>query len=294
MFAGLTRKQKPPPALSIASRVVVRSPEMTDSKGSNIANHKKVSAQTVSHAAKATSPVACATVRCQRENNEDSVRTLVNGNTVTAVLADGMGGLPEGEFASQDAANAASLAARAISAPSIDAVSKLVEIAGQAVARGAELKKIQLGYQTTFLAATLDSSTGQCAYVYCGDGEIYLRRARDQGLVKLIAAHHDEEGCLTSYLSPTGVVGEYSTGMVCLRPGDQLLLASDGLAIGNVPNLVAWLCDSVNQRGPELSPCEALQDALYELEAGVDAQGQLAAHDNCTVALLTMPKGMPS
>lgn len=192
-----------------------------------------------------------------RENQEDAFafsdlgdRELVAIKGIMAVLADGMGGLSNGELASQAAVNqyldefnkkdgkeSVSDFLKRVTVMANDAVCDLAYQDG---------REIELG--TTVVAVLIFE--GKMNWVSVGDSRIYLQR---NGLLSQVskdhvyanhlkeqvykgtlsgeeAAEHPERNFLTSYLGiPELVEVNYNDKAISIEPGDRVLLCSDGL-----------------------------------------------------------------
>jgi serine/threonine protein phosphatase PrpC len=223
-----------------------------------------------------------------REKNEDRMGYCYTRDAGLFALADGMGGHPEGEVASQLALQ--TLAARF----QREAKSELADplrflhdamVAGHhQLLRYATERALIDTPRTTIVACVLQ---GQAAYwAHCGDSRLYLVRGN-----KLIARTRDHSYTeLQQTLSPSAAVGEHfnrnvlftclgspgkpvvdTAGPLRLMPGDRVLLCSDGLW-GALADAV--ICEQMAR--------QPLSDAMPELvEMALRSAGPKS--DNVTV-----------
>jgi serine/threonine protein phosphatase PrpC len=172
-----------------------------------------------------------------RENNEDAALCL---DHVVAV-ADGMGGHAGGEVA---AALAITLIEAAFTGQSVDELVAAVRAANRAIADRADTMAGLEGMGTTICAAGAMGG-GQVAIVNVGDSRAYLFRdgalrqltddhtltaelVRRGELTEAEAAEHPHRNVLTRALG-VGATIDVDAAVHDLRPGDRLLLCTDGL-----------------------------------------------------------------
>lgn len=172
-----------------------------------------------------------------REQNEDKVACL---ETLLAI-ADGMGGHPGGEIA---ASLAIAVVEAAFSGRSLDELEAAARAANAAVFERARADE-QLGGMGTTLCAVGLTDDGNLAVINAGDSRAYL--VRDGSLKRLTADHtlvaelvrqgelaeddiadHPQRGVLTRAVG-VGPTIEVDSAIHDARPGDRLLLCSDGL-----------------------------------------------------------------
>ncbi len=178
-----------------------------------------------------------------REKNEDRMGYCYTRESGLFVLADGMGGHPEGEIAAQIALQATSALYQREARPAIADPEKFLTAALMAahhqIIRYASERGMLDTPRTTLVAALLQ---GGCAtWVHCGDSRLYvardgklLTRTRDHsyaeqqsaGIIKL--EHVNRNILFTCLGSPTKPVFDI-TGPIDLQQGDRILLCSDGL-----------------------------------------------------------------
>ena len=178
-----------------------------------------------------------------RDINEDRMGYCYTRESGLFVLADGMGGHPEGEVAAQLALQTISAlyqqAARPVIEDTVEFLSTaLIAAHHQIIRYGSE--KGMLDTPRTTLVACILQGTG-ATWVHCGDSRLYvvrngelLTRTRDHsyleqqsaGVIKL--EHINRNILFTCLGSPAKPVFDIA-GPVVLQQGDKLLLCSDGL-----------------------------------------------------------------
>ena len=159
------------------------------------------------------------------------------------VLADGMGGHPEGEVAAQIALQTVSALFQRQAKPQIQDVQEFLSgallAAHHQILRYASEKGMIDTPRTTLVAAVLQG--GAASWVHCGDSRLYmvrdgdlLTRTRDHSYLELRNApppgmdRVNRNVLFTCLGSPTKPIYDI-TGPVYLEQGDRLLLCSDGL-----------------------------------------------------------------
>ena len=174
----------------------------------------------------------------QRQANEDS---FFAGAPLFAV-ADGMGGAQAGEVASRIAADSFEPAERG-SEPAETYLRSIAEEANRRIHAIAQRDSTRSGMGTTLTAAMLEDDEVSIAHV--GDSRAYLYRdgelrllTSDHSLVEELrrqgrltdaqAQDHPQRSIITRALGPEEEV-EIDTLTVSARPGDVILLTSDGL-----------------------------------------------------------------
>ena len=204
-----------------------------------------------------------------REKNEDRMGYCYTRESGLFLLADGMGGHPEGEVAAQLALQTVSALYQKEARPMVGDVSEFLATALMAahhqIIRYASEKGMLDTPRTTMVAAILQGS--YATWVHCGDSRLYLvrhgemvTRTRDHsyleqqanaGVVRLDRVNRNI--LFTCLGSPSKPVFDV-TGPVMLQQGDKILLCSDGLW-GSVPDgeIVRSLTTrSVSEAVPEL------------------------------------------
>jgi serine/threonine protein phosphatase PrpC len=206
-----------------------------------------------------------------REKNEDRMGYCYTRDAGLFALADGMGGHPEGEVASQMALQTIAARFQRDARPTLEEPARFLNeaiLAGHhELLRYASQKALPDTPRTTIVACLLQ---GDAAYwSHCGDSRLYLVRAG-----KLVARTRDHSYSeLQETLSQVALMGERfnrnvlftclgspgkpvidTAGPMLLQPGDRILLCSDGLW-GNVSDaaVVDHLArHSISQAAPEL------------------------------------------
>ncbi len=178
-----------------------------------------------------------------REKNEDRMGYCYTRESGLFVLADGMGGHPEGEVASQLALQTVSALyqkeARPVVADVTQFLASSLMAAHHQIIRYASEKGMLDTPRTTLVAAVVQGTTA--TWVHCGDSRLYLvrdgvmmTRTRDHsylehknaGVIKLNTLNRNI--LFTCLGSPTKPVFDV-TGPITLQQGDKILLCSDGL-----------------------------------------------------------------
>ena len=180
-----------------------------------------------------------------REKNEDRMGYCYTRESGLFVLADGMGGHPDGEVAAQLALQTISALyqreARPLIADTVEFLSSALMAAHHQIIRYASEKGMLDTPRTTLVACILQG-TG-ATWVHCGDSRLYvvrdaelLTRTRDhsyleqqKGEPNFIQTSRINRNILFTCLgSPTKPVFDIA-GPVVLQQGDKLMLCSDGL-----------------------------------------------------------------
>jgi serine/threonine protein phosphatase PrpC len=178
-----------------------------------------------------------------RAKNEDRMGYCYTRESGLFVLADGMGGHPDGEIAAQLALQTISALYQKDARPLIKDTTKFLSLALMAahhqIIRYASEKGMLDTPRTTVVAVILQG-TG-ATWVHCGDSRLYvvrdgelLTRTRDHsyleqqnaGVIKL--SHVNRNILFTCLGSPAKPVFDIA-GPVTLQEGDKLMLCSDGL-----------------------------------------------------------------
>jgi protein phosphatase len=174
----------------------------------------------------------------QRRENED----CAFADAPVFVVADGMGGAQAGEVASRIAVEAFAHGLPDSGSPEERLASRVRE-ANRRIWEQSKSKHERAGMGTTLTAAYLDDS--ELAIAHVGDSRAYLfrdgslkRLTQDHSLVDELvrrgklteeqAAEHPQRSIITRALGPEPTV-EVDTWTYPVRPGDVLLLCSDGL-----------------------------------------------------------------
>ena len=217
----------------------------------------------------------------QRRENEDNAFA----RAPVFVIADGMGGARAGEVASKIAVDTFEQDLPGEGSPE-ERLADCVREANRRIYEVSSSEHEHAGMGTTLTAAYLDEADVAIAHV--GDSRAYLfrdgeltRLTRDHSLVgelvergKLTeeqAAEHPQRSIITRALGPEPDV-KVDTWTYPVRPGDVLLLCSDGLT--------SMLKDE--QIADILRPASSLDDAAEALIARANDAG---GRDNITVVL---------
>jgi serine/threonine protein phosphatase PrpC len=178
-----------------------------------------------------------------REKNEDRMGYCYTRESGLFLLADGMGGHPEGEVAAQIALQTISALFQKEARPSVRDVTEFLSVSLMAahhqIMRYASEKGMLDTPRTTLVAAIVQGT--QATWVHCGDSRLYavrdgalLTRTRDHSYLEqqnagVIRMDRINRNILFTCLgSPTKPVFDI-TGPIPLQQGDKLLLCSDGL-----------------------------------------------------------------
>jgi serine/threonine protein phosphatase PrpC len=181
-----------------------------------------------------------------RKLNEDRMGYCYTRQTALFLLADGMGGHPEGEVAAQLAMQAVAAQFQKDARPVLPDVSSFLSSALLAAHRQILRYAMDRGVtdtpRTTLVMAVLQE--GQVSWAHCGDSRLYLvrggsllARTKDHSLIELSLRHPlatyglptNNRNVLFSCLgSPTKPVFSVM-GPVSLMQSDRLMLCSDGL-----------------------------------------------------------------
>ena len=178
-----------------------------------------------------------------REKNEDRMGYCYTRESGLFVLADGMGGHPEGEVAAQLALQAISALFQKEARPAVNDVPGFLTsglmAAHHQIIRYASDKGMLDTPRTTLVVAVVQD--GCATWIHCGDSRLYV--VRDGALLTRTRDHsymeHEPPGAIrkdrinrnilfTCLGSPTRPVFDV-TGPVTLQNGDKILLCSDGL-----------------------------------------------------------------
>lgn len=224
-----------------------------------------------------------------REKNEDRMGYSYTRGSGMFLLADGMGGHPDGEVAAHLALQSMSDTYQKVSDSAIDDVSDFLTDAVMAAHRDILRYALERGMgdtpRTTIVVAFVQN--GMAHWVHCGDSRLYfvrgneiLARTRDHSYQERrpgngpLTAHQANRNILFTCLgSPTKPILEVM-GPVPLQQGDKILLCSDGLWGSLTDEEILFLLRNrpVAQSVPEL------------VEAALETAGSKS--DNVTVIAL--------
>jgi len=178
-----------------------------------------------------------------RDNNEDRMGYSYTRDAALLVLADGMGGHPEGQVAAQLAIETVSSMFREVAAPVLPDpngfLSAAVLAAHHQILQYASNRAMLDTPRTTLVAAVLQG--GKAHWVHCGDSRLYLvrggtllRRTRDHsfseqgGALRVKSNPLNRNILFTCLGSPTRPIYDLAEPVV-LQEHDRLTLCSDGL-----------------------------------------------------------------
>jgi len=181
-----------------------------------------------------------------REKNEDRMGYCYTRDAGLFALADGMGGHPEGEVASQMALQTLSARFQREARPRLDDPLKFLHdaiIAGHhQLLRYATERSLMDSPRTTIVACVLQDNAAYWAH--CGDSRLYLvrgdrlvARTRDHSYSELqetlaqvvpLGARVNRNVLFTCLGSPGKPVVD-TAGPLAVHPGDRVMLCSDGL-----------------------------------------------------------------
>jgi len=203
-----------------------------------------------------------------REKNEDRMGYCYTRESGLFVLADGMGGHPEGEVAAQLALQTISALYQKEARPIVGDVTEFLATsltaAHHQIIRYASEKGMLDTPRTTLVAAVVQA--GSATWVHCGDSRLYvvrdgelLTRTRDHSYLEqqsagVIRMDRINRNILFTCLgSPTKPVFDV-TGPIVLQQGDKILLCSDGLwgSLNDVDIVRHLSTQSVSDAVPDL------------------------------------------
>lgn len=222
-----------------------------------------------------------------REKNEDRMGYCYTRESGLFVLADGMGGHPQGEVAAQIALQTVAALYQRQAKPQVANVHEFLAnallAAHHQILRYASDKAMIDAPRTTLVVAMVQN--GNASWVHCGDSRLYLVRAgelltrtRDHSYLELPHVPKELENVNRNVLftclgSPTRPIYDAS-GPVPLEQGDRLLLCSDGL----------WGTLSDEEITSELGRSRVSESVPELVEAALRKAG--SSSDNVTVVAL--------
>ena len=235
---------------------------------------------------KATETTVATDVGRQRRDNEDS--SYASGSVF--VVADGMGGAQSGEVASKIVVDAFS-SGLPETGTAEERLAVVVQRANREIHERSRSEAANAGMGTTVTAAYLDGDAIAIAHV--GDSRAYLLRGgelrrltEDHSLVEELvrggrlteeeAAEHPQRSVITRALGIEPLV-EIDTWTYPLRPGDVVLLCSDGLT--------SMVSEQQLQRVVVAAP--TLNEAAQRL---IGAANEAGGRDNITVVLFRVTR----
>lgn len=241
-------------------------------------------------------------IGCERENNEDyfcysepPTESEFRRKGRVAVIADGMGGEQGGEIASRLAVNAVQQAFLML--PPSDPLELLIEgfrAAHDAIQQCVRERPELRGMGTTCTAVAI--ADGHAHFAHVGDSRLYLirdstiallthdhtavNRLIDEGVITPAeAASHPQRHMLTAALGAAREVSaDVSRNPIPLRPGDLLLLCTDGL----------WGQMSDQELLSVVQNRKSITDACKDLARIAKQRG---GPDNITIQILRIAEG---
>ena len=233
-----------------------------------------------------------------REVNQDRMGYSFTRDALLLVLADGMGGHLRGEVAAQLALQTICALFRQQATPYVKGPERFLRDACMAahreIHRYAALQRMPDTPRTTVVVCLVQH--GAATWAHCGDSRLYwlregrlLARTRDHSHIETLigrgkmpasarATHPDRNqlyNCLGGAMAPQVEVAQRAS----LRPGDTMLLCSDGL----------WAALDEHELVDTLSTC-AVIDAVPALLRSALRRGDDAA-DNATGLAITWQGG---
>ncbi len=178
-----------------------------------------------------------------RDENEDRVAHSYTRETGLFVVADGMGGHPEGEVAAQLAVDSVASMFHRMAQPGLTDpqyfLTQALLSAHHNIIRYSIRKKYEDCPRTTLVAAVVQGA--QAYWIHCGDSRLYLTRGKrlisrtrdhsylEQQNAGVIRTRLVNRNVLFSCLgSPTKPIYDLG-GPATLEAGDRMMLCSDGL-----------------------------------------------------------------
>lgn len=178
-----------------------------------------------------------------REKNEDRMGYSYTRDSCLFLLADGMGGHPEGEVAAQIALQSLSGSFQKAARPQVADVAQFLAeallLAHEEILSYAHLNGMVDTPRTTLVAAMVQD--GCITWIHCGDSRLYLirggavlMRTRDHSYLEQHSADHlrlhlvNRNMLFTCLGSPARPIFDISQTLP-LQHGDKVVLCSDGL-----------------------------------------------------------------
>ena len=255
-----------------------------------------------------------------RERNEDRMGYAYTRDSGLIVLADGMGGHPEGAMAAQLALQTISAYFQKTANPMVGQVpaflSSALMAAHHQIIRYAAEKGMLDTPRTTLVAAVLER--GYLQWVHCGDSRLYvvrdgelLTRTRDHSYMEQ-QTHRGQDTSnvnrnilFTCVGSPSKPVFDLA-GPLQLQHGDRVLLCSDGLwgTVKDVEIVSELATQSLEQAVPELvemalkrggARCDNVTVLALEWESQADFQSSRISTEDIEEGVFasTIQSGVP-
>ncbi|WP_460480859.1 PP2C family protein-serine/threonine phosphatase [Comamonas humi] len=217
-----------------------------------------------------------------REKNEDRMGYSYTKESCLFVVADGMGGHPDGEVAAQLALQCVSADFQRLARPKLDNVADFLETAllnaHHHILKHAISHHMADPPRTTLVAAVVQD--GMAWWVHCGDSRLYiirdckvLTRTRDHsylelhgGSVSALPERVNRNVLFTCLGAPSRPFFDV-VGPVDLQRHDRVMLCSDGLW-GSVPE--AMIARELGQKPVSRAVPDLVDTALRRAGAGSD------------------------
>ncbi|AGX86857.1 PP2C family protein-serine/threonine phosphatase [Candidatus Symbiobacter mobilis] len=206
-----------------------------------------------------------------RSNNEDRMGYCYTRDSAVFVLADGMGGHPQGEVAAQLALESIVELFQKTAVPRIEDVpvflADALMTAHRQILGYADKRGMSDSPRTTVVVAVIQS--GHVWWTHCGDSRLYwvrqgdlLTRTRDHSFVEQTNIHPaatvdprriNRNALFTCLGSPTKPVFQIGPSMP-LQQGDKLMLCSDGLwsSLSEAEIISELTCKAVDHAVPDM------------------------------------------
>jgi serine/threonine protein phosphatase PrpC len=181
-----------------------------------------------------------------RASNQDAIGRAERGELACFVVSDGAGGHEGGEVAARTVVQSVLSTFGQKAAFGADATPAMLAEAAIAVARSKQQRPALQGMSATVALALVDRAGGQATWAHMGDTRIYLFRAgrllqatRDHSMVQQmidagLAAgadprSHPKRNVLYAAIGTENEVQPSVQPPLALRPGDAILICTDGL-----------------------------------------------------------------
>jgi len=228
-----------------------------------------------------------------RATNDDCGEAFVTNGCSILILADGMGGVPQGGRAAREAVSAAagSLRLHLDASPGQPApprdLGQLCQKAIGVAALGIHRHSVEHGVSAADLGTTLIvvvAKDDRVGYAYSGDGGILrIDPARtSKRCEQLLTAAKPSQNELPAYLS-TQVIGEVHAGELQRSPGEVVLIGTDGV-FDYLPHdtIGLMVLDAMFRAGGDFDA--ALRVVLQQFASFRDDQGYAHFSDNLSLA----------
>jgi len=239
---------------------------------------------------------ACSDIGSERDNNEDSIGLSYEGDSVLAVVADGVGGCEGGELASKMAVE--TLVACYREQPTeIAADKRLYRAAQQAnieIYDRAIVVPELCNMSTTLTAIAIEANMLHAAHV--GDSRLYLVR---EGKISQLSKDHTlaAEQVENKRLSPEKARHHPDHGTLTRSVGRELIVAIDRIALPVQTGDALVLCtDGLHNILDESEIVELVREGTAESAAKrlIDRANEKGTNDNLTAAVCRVVGELPA